>query len=312
MEAVSQKILIVAHDAGGSEVVSAWVKTNPQNSYYFILDGPAISIFFRKLSKFQNSHIDQLNCLLGSVDFVLTATSWGSDLERKVIKEAKSQNICVASYLDHWCNYNERFILQGESYLPDEVWVGDQAAYDLAKNIFQDIEVRFVANQYFIEIQEEYKKILIPKTSDKLNILYICEPIEGSSFWKTGDKNYRGYTEFSALQLFFDRVNDIGLSSKVGAIKLRLHPSEDKQKYNGILETEKKRFVYRIDLSEKTTLLEDLAWADWVVGVSSMALIIAALVNKQVFSCIPSNANVTKLPIKKIIDFDTLNELARQ
>ena len=45
-----KNILVVAHDAGGAEVVSAWVKKNPQNVFTYLLQGPAVKIFQKRKS----------------------------------------------------------------------------------------------------------------------------------------------------------------------------------------------------------------------------------------------------------------------
>ena len=113
------KILIVAHDAGGAEIISAWVKANSQHEYRFILQGPAVITFSRKISEIKNESIENLLLIFPEIDFVLTGTSWGSDLERQVIQIARKQNVFVTSYLDHWVNYAERFRYQGMLCLPN-------------------------------------------------------------------------------------------------------------------------------------------------------------------------------------------------
>jgi len=294
------KILIVAHDAGGAEIVSAWVKANPLNQYYFILEGPAVAVFSRKILNIDNYCVDELVEVFSKIEFVLTGTSWGSDLERNVIKASRKQNIFVASYLDHWVNYLERFLCDGEVCLPNEIWVGDSDAENLAKNIFKETPVRMEPNQYYVEVKNEYKKIVAPSRSKKYNLLYICEPVEAASVWKTGNKNSRNYTEFSALEYFFNKLNLLKLSENLEKIKLRLHPSEHKSKYDRVMETAQKKCLCEMDVSENTSLLEDYAWADYVVGISSMALVIAAMLEKKVFTCVPENVKVTKLPLQNI------------
>lgn len=298
------RILIVSHDAGGAEIVSAWVKANPQNYYYFILQGPAIHVFSRKIALFDNYFVEDLAQILLKIEFVLTGTSWGSDLERIVIKEAYEKNIFVASYLDHWVNYLERFLYHDKLCLPNEIWVGDDDAENLAKNVFEKTPIRFVQNYYFLEIKKEFETISSAMKSEKLDLLYICEPVEGASLWKTGDKNNRNYTEFSALEYFFKQVHVLNVLEKLNTIKIRLHPSESVEKYDAVIAFARKQYNCKIIISKKSSLLEDFFWADWVVGISSMALVIAVMLNKTVFICAPKNAIVTKLPLKKINQFD--------
>ena len=39
---------VISHDAGGAEVLSSWIKENPDN-YSLLLGGPAKEIFQKKL-----------------------------------------------------------------------------------------------------------------------------------------------------------------------------------------------------------------------------------------------------------------------
>ena len=119
-------VLVVSHDAGGAEILSAWVKQHSYLKFSFLLEGPAQKIFARKLGDVpmlsRAAFLDEQMI----ADFVLTGTSWGSDLEKRVVKTARARNIPVASFLDHWSAYRERFLLDGELVLPDELWVGDE------------------------------------------------------------------------------------------------------------------------------------------------------------------------------------------
>lgn len=299
------RYLIAAHDAGGAEVVSAWVKANPQHQYTFLLQGPAVTVFTRKIPILNNIGFEELSNHLPRIDQVLTATSWGSDLERLVIQFARSRQIRVAAYLDHWNNYLERFLLNDNLCLPDEIWVGDEDAERLARIIFTETPVLLIKNQYFCEIQSEYEKISKPlPQSDKKNLLYICEPISACNTWKCGNENVLHYTEFTAMQHLFSNLSALDLYEYLNCIKLRLHPSEIMGKYNNLIKNVSPGNGCNIVYSEHTTLLEDYAWADWVVGVSSMALAIAIMLKKLVFTCVPENAVIMRLPVTGILPFN--------
>ena len=59
---------------------------------------------------------------------MLCGSSGGSDLERGVVRAARAAGVPSAVWLDHWVNYPARFVLDGESVLPDELWVADEHA----------------------------------------------------------------------------------------------------------------------------------------------------------------------------------------
>jgi hypothetical protein len=52
--------------------------------------------------------------------------------------------------------------------------------------------------------------------------------------------------------------------------------------------------------SNGTTLLQDLAWADWVVGCDTAALVAAVFAGRKVFSCIPPGGQPMTLPFTEI------------
>ena len=73
--------------------------------------------------------------VVDSCDWILCGTSWESDLERKAIEYSRHSKKKSVVFLEHWVNYKERFILDNVEYFPDELWVGDKYAEDLANEI---------------------------------------------------------------------------------------------------------------------------------------------------------------------------------
>ena len=45
---MSGSVAVVCHDAGGAEIVSSWLRQQPQPKVQLVLDGPAVSIFEKK------------------------------------------------------------------------------------------------------------------------------------------------------------------------------------------------------------------------------------------------------------------------
>jgi hypothetical protein len=268
------RILVVSHDAGGAEVVSSWVKGNSDNEYSFVLQGPAEKIFEKKLKKI---HPIKSGHNLKEFDLVLTATSWASNLEKEYIIKAKTQGVKVVSYLDHWVNYLERFQLRGGVYLPDEIWAGDSVSYGIATNVFSDnVEVKYVENQYFSSLKKKMQSYESKEVEcqNLRKILYICEPIidhVGADF---------ELNEFCLLEDFLKNIiNDETKLSTV--IKVRLHPSEFEKKYQSVVEKYPEKLV---SISNGRELVEDFQWADDVVGISSMAMMAAHMLNKKVYT----------------------------
>lgn len=306
----TQRYLVVSHDAGGAEVLSAWVRRHPETICDFVLEGPADSIFRRKLGE-----IDVLSRSafedLKAYDLVLTGTSWASDLEKTAIIKAKESGKTVASYIDHWVNYKKRFVLNEVTTLPDEIWLGDEEALRIAAKSFPEGNLKLVPNPYFEDIKEEFMKIRPPAKSraDELHILYVAEPVEDLAIKVFGDARHYGYTEFEALDGFLVSLGRSDFRMRA-ILRLRLHPSEKKGKYSQVL----LRFSdIQVEISEGNSLVQDCAWADWVVGCESMAMVIGILGNKKVFTAIPYCGHPCRLPFEQVKNFNLeLQTLERQ
>lgn len=293
-----KSILVVSHGAGGAEVISSWVKKHSEFRYNFLLEGPALKIFRRKIPRIQFVTREFMHSNIQNFDLILTGTGWESDLEKIAIVLSRKHGIKVAAYLDHWTGYQERFILDNRMMLPDEIWVGDRYAYDLAKSTFPGCQVRLEPNLYFEELLDSIRNVT-PHYEDKkgIRILYVCEPTSIVAQKKYGDPRYWGYTEFEALDGYLEYA--ARLAKDIEKIRVRLHPSEQYGKYQAIIN--KYRETYEIEESWDRPLIEDCAWADWIVGCQSMAMVIGVLLKKPVFSCIPAGGKPMVLPFREIV-----------
>ena len=224
------KVLVVSHDAGGAEILSSLLKLNDM-PYLLCLAGPAENIFQRKLANVENYSLDDS---IEKADWILTGTSWASELEYHAIALAKKKKKFVVSFLDHWVNYKERFIRNNILHLPDEIWVGDKYALKIAKEYFPSEKIKFAPNPYFEDIKSEIDKIEIdPPQNDTVRILYVSDVIQDFSLKHYGHPHYFGYNEYEAMDNFLITVTKKKL--KKYKILIRLHPSEVTGKYKQII-----------------------------------------------------------------------------
>lgn len=290
-------IAIVCHDAGGAELLSSWVRSS-SDYYCFVLEGPAVAIFKRKLGNIQ---LTALKDAVERSDWVLCGTSWQSDLERKAIALSIRAGKHVVAFLDHWTNYKERFLERGAVVMPNEIWVGDKYAEKIAREVFPAIPLALKPNPYFEELLREINNIgSQTKASEQRTVLYVCEPIREHAFVQHGDERYWGYTEEDALRFFLDNLHAIDCA--VSAITLRPHPSESHSKY----EWAERYTSSPVRLGGAKTLLEEIVAADVIVGCESMAMVVGLLANKRVVSSIPPGGRDCSLPQKEI---ESLQEL---
>ncbi|MDT8375590.1 MAG: hypothetical protein RQ867_02500 [Mariprofundaceae bacterium] len=291
-------ILVVCHDAGGAEVVSSWVLRNRGPECSFLLEGPATHVFKRKLGAIKLVDADVLSsAAVAAFDLILTGTGWASDLEKRAVRAGKLYGTPTASFLDHWCNYLPRF-QQGDEYIfPDEIWVGDDDACQMARSYFPDEIVRLIPNPYFLDVKEAFEKLdTVTDNSGEWRILYVCEAIAES-----GRKLPSGeLIEYRSLELFFDHLENIIGKSDAVSVRLRPHPAESQDKYSQFLRSGR---TVNVELSPDTSLIEDCVWANWIVGMNSMALIIARIGGKRVFYCNLEGAKPKSLPVSGIENF---------
>lgn len=292
---------VISHDAGGAEIISSYVRQQGLDCQ-FVLDGPALKIFQRKL-KIVN--LTSLHNAINSADWLLCGTSWQSDLEWHAIRLAKIAGKKSVAFLDHWVNYEERFIRGGEKHIPDEIWVGDELAENMAQNLFPDRTIRLVNNPYFVDLKQELSLIAQPYqiSKEKLKILYVCEPIREHALLEYGNERHWGYTEEEALRYFLENINILG--STIESIVIRPHPSEEQGKY----EWAAKEFKLPIYNGGILSLFEEVSASNVVVGCESMAMVIGLLAGRRVISCIPPGGKSCNLPQPEIQIMQQLKHL---
>ena len=290
MKAMQQrgKIAIVAHDAGGAEVLSSYVRQRRLDCR-FALQGPARAIFERKLGPIENL---ELEAALVGCESILCGTSWQSDIELEAIKLARVSGKYSVAWLDHWVNYRARFERDSCICLPDEIWVSDSDAYALAREKLPEIPVRQLENPYFLDIKTslEGEACISPPLPGQLRVLYVCEPVREHALLRYGNEMHWGYTEEQALRYFLSNVTTLGES--VGRILIRLHPSETAGKYDAVTD----EFALPISFSQGNTLSAEVFSSDCVVGCNSMAMVVGLLGGKRVISCIPPGGVPCTLP----------------
>lgn len=311
-------ILVVSHDAGGAEIISAYVKKNlSKNNYFCVVGGPAINIF--KKRGLENNIVEGFTNKAEAffekyknIDFVLSDLGWTSDMNMNFLREAKECSIKTIVYLDHWVNYRERFGYPRSDWkknLPDEIWVGDKEAFKIAKKQFLNIKIKLVLNEIFRETKLDYKKFVRQnKIKNKHNILFLSEPLSRGGINIFGDKDIRKDEYYILEKLLSYFVSQ----KEKRVLVIRLHPSMEQVKpgkYDAILSKYKNNL--KIVKSKNRNLFVDITEADLIIGMESMALVMAILCGKnRVVSFIPDKHINCPLPFKKIIKIKRMEDLA--
>ena len=281
------RIGIVANDAGASNLIMGWVSHHKFLNFFFCLSGPSKKIF-------QDNHlfgaIYDIEEIMKTCNVIITGTSYESMLEHNARLKAKKSKILSIAVLDHWVNYELRFIRNKQKVLPNIIWVFDEFAEKKAKNLFKNINIERQKNFYINDLAEKINKLGRKNDYKNTNILYVLEPMRKNS-------KIIGYLyEYEILDFFINKIRKMNFDNDLD-IKLRLHPSEESKKYDKWLHLQNKR---NISISLEKSLCEDIAWADIVVGYDSYALVVANAASKICFSSKLHKEGDSKLMIKDL------------
>jgi hypothetical protein len=304
-------LAIVAHDAGAANHIFAWFGHEQAR---FCLAGPAYRLWHdcahRAKQVVPELLLDQNSPELARPELCLTAamrgaatlvtgTGWGSSLEHSARKLARDHCIRSIAVVDHWTNYSERFVRDGEQVLPDEIWVTDPYAADIARREFPSVRITQQPNTYLSGLVTDIKSLEHPsraKGNDR--VLYVLEPIRKA--W--GDLTEPG--EFLALNYFMAHLDGTPIT-RFAEIRLRPHPSDPPGKYNDWI---KRHGSNGVSLDQSETLAQAIAWSNIVVGCQTYAMVIALACGKRVFSTIPPWAPACTLPHERIEKFASFNK----
>lgn len=288
------KIGIVCHDSGGAELVSRLLKRMDADYLYSIV-GPAVLVFKRNVGLFEN--VDLAKTVKES-DFLISGTSWQSTYENEAIYLAQQTNKRVVSVLDHYSCYLERFVKSGFSIIPNELWVTDKKSFTLAREIAPSATIKIVGNPYLDEMKLNFDKLEKPELGeDDFHILYLSEPYSQQAVAQYGDKNYWKFNEFSAFEFLISNIAKITDKTRI-SISIRRHPAEEPEKYKHLVG---RRDNIAIKLSANDDLLTDMASSHAVVGVDTLAMLLALRIGKAVYSALPPLTIDPTLPSDGII-----------
>lgn len=273
---------VVAHDAGGAAILASLVARKSMGCN-FVLGGPAIEIFEQRLAR--GIPLVPLKKALEVSSEFLTGTGWSSDLEYSAICSAKKKGIFTRSFLDHWVNYESRFTRDGLTCIPDELMVGDEHALEISRVLFPGVPIVLETNPYFLDIQETARSLNPAKTEQEgiTRILYVAEPINPN----------RGFTEWERLSFFLDFLANG--SNQDFSVTIRPHPAEDHRKYEHY-----EQMYSFVRPYSRSSLFDQIASHQIVVGCETMAMAVAVHFGKLVFSALPRKGSPCVIPLPGI------------
>ena len=285
-------VAVVAHDAGAANHMLAWLAD--EADLRPALAGPALALW--RQARGDAPQWSPAAALDGAATLV-SGTGWASSLEHDARRMARERGIHSIAVIDHWTNYEARFERDGETVLPDEIWVSDPHARAMAERLFNGVKVVEQPNAY---LAAQVRQVAELETAHPAGsrVLYLLEPIRQA--W--GELPEPG--EFAALDFFAGHLDLLGIGA-AARIRLRPHPSDARGKYDAWLA---RRADPRFALDREPALAASLAWSSVVAGCQTYAMVVALASGRQVFSTIPPWAPPCVLPHPGIIQLSELTK----
>lgn len=228
---------------------------------------------------------NNLNCLdeikvEPSVKLIVTGTTLGDGLDKRLLKLARQNGIQTVSIVEHWGWYAKRFQLDGGLLLPDYIFLNDQIAYEEAaieglptnklvivgNPVLESLSGAYSATRIKdSKIMDSYR---IPKK--KRRILFISEQLR-EDFSRNGELGYDEFEVFRAIKK---------ITGKDDQVIVKKHPEEDRNKYREICSDYIE--IDDIDISDLSAI------SDVVIGMGSMLLLELAAYRGDVISYRPN------------------------
>lgn len=266
-----KKIIFLAHDPGGDDVVRPVYEAFPEGEYRkaFWGIGPAgerhpnerqeATNVMKKLEDMSQSH---------SIALLVTGTSWGNQTELLCIRLCRKWNIPTVSILDYWSNYSNRFMMdsfKGGHIYPDYYFVMDEMAKEEAISDGVPEAILHIVGHPGLD-----KYFLMGKRkrdfSENNDVLFISQPL--SVLYG----NTLGFDEYTAFEDLREICEELSLR-----VHIKFHPKDSAEF--------RERYINFSVLGDTDDLMLQHGI---VVGMNTMALLHGGLMGVPVISYQPN------------------------
>lgn len=279
-----KKTLVCASDAGGANAILPVVKRLIADNadLICIVDNQAREPFRQAGIEFIDARTIALADLYELMekfrpDLFLAGTSLGKTIDKDILLWCRERFVPSVYVLDFWANYWQRFSseLKDFKYLSDYICVmDDMSKQDMVDEGFAEKQIIVTGNPHFDHFTDG-----IGLTGEKTNrALFISQPLRALN--ERSEIEKYGYDEYQVLK---DVLHIWSTAPAESRLIVRLHPNEDRLKFNSLLDPNDAR----ISLDKCTDVKESISAADMVIGMNSMVLFQAAAAGKTVISYQP-------------------------
>lgn len=294
-----KKILVAAHDPGGSNVIGPIIaKLAGQTQQYSLtlaLLGPArqriptsgSNIIATDLPALptpgfpneQSTREESVAALLDQlqVDIIFTATSYNSNLERLFLKHAKKRRIPSAAIIDYWANYAERFTLEGQRYFPDVLFVTDKKMAEEVQSEHPSSQIIVCGNPHLRELAETHASHRQAQQKNKK---------QRYRFFSENVHHYFPHRPINEFSMVTQLVRFLADRNSSAEFLVRPHPMESHAPWEKFFaDFSSREELKSIKLSLDTSPFPEVLADNFIaIGITSMALLETTVCNIPTFS----------------------------
>jgi hypothetical protein len=281
---------IVCHEAGSAEIISEYLKKN--KSKVLLCSNSLVRSVFKK--KNIETDIVSLKECVNRSKYLITGTS-NTNKELQAIKFCKQMNKKTITFLDHWSNYQTRFLLNKELIFPYEVNVFDNHAFNKFSALYPFVRLKQKKNLYLSQFKKNILKFKNKFKTHQKNILILTTPISSKAFKLFNNRYYYGFDEFAYIEKILDKLNKT--KYKNYKVYLKIHPSEKISTYNKFIKKKKLPLI----ILKESNFHKFLFSMKMIIGFNSMLMyLVSEATNISVLSYIPKGKIKNVLPSSKI------------
>jgi hypothetical protein len=285
MMGLGAPLAIVANDAGAANIILSWLSVEDLAEVRAVMAGPALALW---KSRFGDAPcVSSMDEALDGAAALLSGTGWASDVEHRARKAARDLDLLSVAVIDHWVNYPDRFVRDGETVLPDRIWVTDAYALAEARRTLPGTPSEERPNLYLSGQAEAAGPL--PPAGD---VLFAAEPARSN--WGRDSAG-----EFQTLDYFMAHRAAIGLGA--APVRVRPHPSDPAGKYDAWIAAHPGAAVDR-----SPDMATALRPASTVVGMNSFAMVIALAAGRQTICALPPWSPPWRLPHEGVLHLSRL------
>ena len=291
-------ILFAAQDAGPAKYISYIVKSLNKNSYKCMASKVSVNVFLEMNVQAENIiHSLQTN----NFNLIVTGTCLDDGIDKEAVRYGKTKGIQTISIIEHWSLYKKRFELNGIPDYPDKIFVNDNLAREEAESDgIPSEKIRVVGNpvlenvkfKYFTKsIYQNWRASFVHLKRSKI-ITFISESLRCD--FPEHSREFQGFDEFIVIKDILQFLD------KNSSLIIKLHPSENLNKYDFLNKFE------NVSIIQETDLNKLIQFSNLIIGMGSMLLLEASLIKDTVYSYRPNErvqfvGNKTGM-VKKIKD----------